>query len=66
LLLKQGFYNYKFVTKTIDNKIDKNEIGGNFDTTENEYIVIVYYKGPTDRTDKIIGVGSANSKDITN
>ena len=66
MLLKQGFYNYKFVTKSLDNNINENEISGSFDTTENEYIVIAYYRGPTDRTDKVIGVGSASSKDITN
>lgn len=65
-LLKQGFYNFKYVTKSKDGTIDEGEISGNFDETENEYLILVYYRGPSDQADRIIGVGSANSKDITN
>ena len=66
MLLKQGFYNFKYVTKTKEGIIDEGEISGNFDVTENEYIVIVYYRSPTDRTDRVIGISSSSSNDITN
>lgn len=65
-LLKQGFYNFKYVTKSKDGSIDQGEISGSFDETENEYIVLVYYRGPSDLYDRVIGAGSANSVNITN
>ena len=42
LLLKQGFYNYTYVTKSEDGSISQAEILGNFSKTENDYTVIVY------------------------
>ena len=33
-LLKQGFYNYTFVTKSAENLISESEIRGNFSQTE--------------------------------
>lgn len=65
-LFKQGFYNYKYVTKDKNGILDENAISGNFDKTENEYIIIAYYRAPNSRNDQIIGIGSANSADITN
>ncbi|WP_010523189.1 DUF5103 domain-containing protein [Aquimarina agarivorans] len=65
-LFKQGFYNYKFVTKDKNGIVDENAICGNFDKTENEYVVIAYYRAPNSRNDSIIGIGSANSVNITN
>ena len=48
-------------------KIDEqNAVDGNFYQTENEYIVLVYYKGGAERYDRIIGIGRANSEDIKN
>ncbi|MGJ5642419.1 DUF5103 domain-containing protein [Formosa sp. S-31] len=66
LLLKQGFYNYKFVTKDESNQVDEGEIGGNFYQTENDYKVIVYYRELGGRYDKIIGLGEASSVNISN
>lgn len=65
-LFKQGFYNYQYVLKKSDNSIDEGFVSGNFEVTENQYTVLVYYRAPGERYDRIIGVGSANSKDITN
>ncbi len=59
LLFKQGFYNYRFVTKNLDNSLDFNEIGGSFYQTENEYTVLVYYKAFGDRYDRVIGIGNS-------
>jgi len=63
--MKQGFYNYKYVLKNGEN-LKLNEIGGNFHFTENNYLILVYYRNFGDMYDSIIGVGSANSKNITN
>jgi len=64
--LKQGFYNYKYVIKTEDNIVDLNTIGGNFHFTENTYTVLVYYRNFGDLYDSVIGVGTANSRNISN
>ena len=57
-LLKQGFYNYTFVTKSAENLISESEIRGNFSETENMYTVIVYHKAFGSLFDRVIGVGS--------
>jgi hypothetical protein len=64
--LKQGFYNYKYVIKGETEKIRHNEVSGNFHFTENNYLILVYYRDFGDIYDSIIGVGSANSRTITN
>lgn len=64
-LIKQGFVNYKFITHT-NNTVDHSFIDGNFHQTENEYTVLVYYKNLGDRYDKVIGIGIANSVNISN
>lgn len=59
ILLKQGFYNYTFVTKDVNNKVDPGEILGNFSITENEYTVLVYYRKIGGLYDRVIGVGTS-------
>ncbi len=67
VLLKQGFYNYKYVVvNNSTGKLDEGAIGGNFWQTENDYKVIVYYRDLGGRYDRIIGVGQGNSVDISN
>ena len=65
-LFKQGFYNYRYVLVDRDGSIDQGAIDGNFWQTENDYTVLVYYRGPGQRYDKIIGMGKSNSTIITN
>lgn len=65
-LLKQGFYNYRYVIKDKFGHIDEGAICGNFDQTENDYTVVVYYRDLGGRFDRIIGVGANNSINITN
>lgn len=65
-LFKQGFYNYTYVLRQQDGSIDEGFISGNFDKTENQYTILAYYRAPGGRYDRVIGAGSANSKDITN
>ena len=64
--LKQGFYNYKYVSVDSNNNIIYGSIGGNFDETENEYNVIVYYRNFGERYDRVVGAGKGLSKYITN
>lgn len=64
--LKQGFYNYKYVIKKEDGALDYNTISGSFHFTENTYLVLVYYRDFGEIYDSIIGVGSTNSRDISN
>ncbi|MFX0557376.1 DUF5103 domain-containing protein [Maribacter sp. CXY002] len=66
LKLKQGFYNYKYATMGDDGTIRTNAVGGNFHFTENNYLILVYYRNFGDMYDSIIGVGSANSRTISN
>ncbi|WP_298506207.1 DUF5103 domain-containing protein [uncultured Maribacter sp.] len=66
LALKQGFYNYKYIIKRKDGTIDLNTICGNFHNTENNYTILVYYRVFGELYDSVIGVGSANSRSISN
>ncbi|KAA1245551.1 DUF5103 domain-containing protein [Aquimarina sp. RZ0] len=63
---KQGFNNYKYVLVKPDGSIDRGFISGNFDETENEYMVLPYYRAPGARYDRVIGKGTGNSRNITN
>ncbi|MEG9329083.1 DUF5103 domain-containing protein [Salinimicrobium catena] len=65
-LFKQGYYDYKYVFLRDDGVLDEGFISGNFISTENEYTVLIYYLPPGARYARIIGVGSANSIDISN
>lgn len=64
--LKQGFYNYKFVTVDYSGNIDEGAISGNFWQTENNYKVLVYYRDLGARYDRLIGIGEAFSERISN
>ena len=66
LLMKQGFYNYKYVLIDKENTLHEGAISGNFDETENNYKVLVYYRDLGARYDKLIGLGEANSIQMTN
>ncbi len=63
---KQGFYNYKYVVVKDSGVIDQNQVSGNFHFTENNYLILVYYRNFGDLYDSIIGVGNINSRNITN
>ena len=65
LLLKQGFYNYKYVSKTKDS-LNKNNISGSHAITENDYLVLVYYRDIGGKFDELIGFGKTNSFNLKN
>lgn len=67
LLLKQGYYDYKYiVTDQKKQPLPNNEIDGDFWQTENDYHILVYYRAPGGRYDELIGIGHGNSGRITN
>ena len=64
LFLKQGYFDYTYVT--IDKKDPKRRAGfeiteGNLWESENEYMILVYYRELAGRADRLIGVGRVNS-----
>jgi len=65
-LFKQGFYNYKYVLVNRDGGVIDGAVSGNFWQTENDYTVVVYFRDLGARYDRVIGVGRANSTNITN
>ena len=66
LLLKQGFYNYLYVTATKDGIINNHTIEGSHYETENNYSVLVYYRPFGSKYDQVIGYGNANSENLRN
>ncbi len=61
LLLKQGGYDYAYVSTNKVSPIAKMDIfEGNYWQTENDYAIYVYYRGFTDRYDRLIGVNIIN------
>ncbi|WP_449757792.1 type IX secretion system plug protein [Flagellimonas crocea] len=66
LMMKQGFYNYKYVVQREDGTIEPNLVSGNFHFTENNYLILIYYRDFGDMYDSIIGIGSVNSRNISN
>ena len=65
ILIKQGFYNYKFFANTVSGW-KPNLISGNFFQTENSYKILVYYRAPGEIYDQLIGLGATDSKQILN
>jgi hypothetical protein len=64
LFLKQGYYNYNYVT------IDQNDrkraasyefTEGNYWDTENDYMILVYYRALAGRADELVGITHVNS-----
>lgn len=66
ILIKQGFYNYQYVTLDKKGVINNHDIEGSHYQTENDYTVIVYYKKFGTRYTRVIGVGFGSSKIILN
>ncbi|MGB5404289.1 DUF5103 domain-containing protein [Robiginitalea sp.] len=66
LLLKQGFYNFKYAIRRADDTVELNSVSGSFDYAENTYTILVYYRDFGDIYDSVIGIGTANSSTISN
>ncbi|HEU4904467.1 MAG TPA: DUF5103 domain-containing protein [Flavisolibacter sp.] len=62
LFLKQGYYNYLYATKPLNGgPLDFSRTEGNNWSTENNYVVLVYYRPFGARADECIGFTSLNS-----
>ncbi len=61
LLLKQGVYNYTFVSKNTDGSL--HNLLGNYSETENNYYVLIYYKDERLRTDRLVGWTLMNTQE---
>lgn len=65
LRLKQGAYDYRYVSVDADGREDVSLTEGNFCDTSNPYYIYVYYRRPGERYDRLAGWGMAalfNSK----
>ena len=62
MLLKQGWYNYEYVyMKDGKNNGTSSLFEGSHYETENDYVILVYYRNPHDRYDRVIGTAIANT-----
>lgn len=64
LFLKQGFYNYSYVTvssKDLEQRINFETTEGHFWDTENTYTILVYFRPFGARADELIGYTQVNS-----
>ena len=66
MLMKQGFYNYTYVTANAEKQVNNHAIEGSFYQTEEEYSVLVYYRPFGSRYDQVIGYGENSSQDLRN
>ena len=62
MLLKQGWYNYEYVFKRegVSDGVATKFEGSHYET-ENDYTVLVYYRNPRERYDRVIGVQTINT-----
>ena len=65
LCLKQGFYNYKYVLNQ-NGSLIKNALSGSHTLTENDYLILVYYRNIGSQFDALVGIGKANSFELQN
>ncbi|NJC26554.1 type IX secretion system plug protein [Neolewinella antarctica] len=68
-LLKQGFYNYHYVTEAKPggkkphpaDRLDYSLTEGSFDETENDYLALIYWRPFGGRYDRLVGTAVLNS-----
>jgi hypothetical protein len=62
MLLKQGWYNYEYIfLKEGQLTAEPSVFEGNHYETENDYLILVYYRDHRDRYDRLVGSLVANS-----
>lgn len=64
VFLKQGFYNYKFALKTAKG-LDFNAFSGNHYQTENNYVILAYYRPAGALYDRVIGFSSISTTNVS-
>ncbi len=63
LLLKQGYYNFQYVyVPQGSSSADSKSLEGSFWLTENDYQILVYYRGQGERYDRLVGFRQFNSR----
>jgi len=62
ILLKQGYYSYRYLVVQPDGRITNVSSEGNFYETDNRYDALLYYKGPGDRADRLVGSAHINTR----
>jgi hypothetical protein len=56
LLIKQGYYNYMYIWQYPKGDLaDTYMTEGNHAQTENEYLILVYFKDPSMFSDRLVG-----------
>ncbi len=62
ILLKQGWYNYEYVfLKGNSRNGVPTKFEGSHYETENDYTVLIYYRNPRERYDRVLGVQTVNT-----
>ncbi len=62
MLLKQGWYNYEYVFIKDGKTFGTSALfEGSHYETENDYVILVYYRNPDGRYDRVIGTAIANT-----
>ncbi len=61
ILLKQAYYNYRYLYVDEAGKVDLEAIEGCFSETENYYTILVYYRSVYDKYDRLVGMQSVNT-----
>jgi hypothetical protein len=59
ILLKQGYYSYQYITRDIRSPNlypDPGFTEGNYFETENEYLILYYYRSFSSRYDELLGI----------
>ncbi len=65
LLLKQGYYSYAYALKDNREPKDAADVSvteGNYWETENDYLILVYYRSLSGRHDELVGIAAINSR----
>jgi hypothetical protein len=60
-LFKQGYYDYMFALRENDGFLNIEDIEGSYYETENDYLIIVYYRPLGAEFDRIVGVTNFSS-----
>jgi hypothetical protein len=62
MLLKQGWYNYEYVFRPDGSDLTTaTRFEGSHYETENDYLVLIYYRNPLERYDRLLGTRIANT-----
>ncbi|HLN21390.1 MAG TPA: type IX secretion system plug protein domain-containing protein [Bacteroidales bacterium] len=62
ILMKQGWYNYEYLfLKNGDTDAIRGPFEGNHYETENDYLIVIYYRNPRERYDRVLVTETVNT-----